>query len=175
MASSKNETVRPARSWESAWFSPRSSSLHTSHGHTLQLLQAEKNYSHALALGTHSPASQITQTAPDHMISLSTLFPKGAILLAEKNCAVATIKCYDETSVHKDHPRKGLTSIADYYIRVAGLRNHKLTAPQIRVHTVHKCYTELKVVETSQQQLVGRDHLTFWVPSALFCNVKNIL
>ena len=47
-----------------------------------------------------------------------------------------TIKHYDETGSHEDRPRKGrprVTSAAeDKFIRVTSLRNHKLTAPQIR-------------------------------------------
>lgn len=49
-----------------------------------------------------------------------------------------TIKCYDETGSHEDHPREGrprATSAAeDKFIRITSLRNRRLTAPQITAH-----------------------------------------
>jgi len=49
-----------------------------------------------------------------------------------------TIKRYDETGSHEDLLREGrprvIYAAKDNLIRVTSLRNHKLTAPQIRAH-----------------------------------------
>ena len=68
-----------------------------------------------------------------------------------------TIKCYDETGPHVERPRKGgprVTSAAEF-IRVTSLRNHKLTAPQIRaqVNATQSCSSRHISTSTVQRRL----------------------
>uniref|UniRef100_A0A096MFS4 Transposase Tc1-like domain-containing protein n=1 Tax=Poecilia formosa TaxID=48698 RepID=A0A096MFS4_POEFO len=60
----------------------------------------------------------------------------GKTLKLPPSSVAKTIKRYKETGSHEDRPRKGrprVTSAAeDKFIRVTSLRNHRLTAAQIR-------------------------------------------
>ena len=88
--------------------------------------------------------ARTTQLSKEKQQSIITLRQEGqssrkiSRTLNVSSAVAKTIKRYDETGSHEDRPRTGrlrVTSAAeDKFIRVTSLRNHKLTAPQIRAN-----------------------------------------